>query len=263
MHEARKAGSSQLTRCSFKKKKKGKVSKSQCTTASKPSLSVSPCPWSTAAIMDSSKRAGLLDRKMVGRKLCQHWLLPYSQLTRTEFGIKRETCYCTEKHWRNSSSLLPTPTLRWSPVSAHCSLLLCLLQSFQLPDSKQDVRTDLAWNCLLTLPHLKASLLCHFRAVVLSCAVNSSLLSLFSSSHRKQHTSFTHTELEFKKGPELLPILTYWVSFSSQMRTWNVCSLLLPGRRESKCNSCAYMKFRISHIRFSVSLNVFEHHLNR
>lgn len=130
----------------------------------------------------------------------------------------------------------------------------CFLQSFQSAYSKQDVKTDLAWKHMLTLSHLKASLLCHFRAVVLSCAVNSSLLSLFSSGHGKQHTSFAHTELEFKKGPELLPALIYSVSFSSQMRARNVCSLVLPGRRESKCNGCAAcIKFRISHTQFSVS----------
>lgn len=40
-----------------------------------PVLSVSLCPWSTAAIMVSSKRAGLLDRKKVEKKLCQYWYI--------------------------------------------------------------------------------------------------------------------------------------------------------------------------------------------
>lgn len=92
---------------------------------------------------------------------------------------------------------------------------------------------------MLTLPHSNASFFCRFRAVVLSCAIYSSLLSLFSESllvsflKRKQCTCFTHTELEFQKSPELLLVLIYSVSFSSQTRACNVCSLVLPGEEKA------------------------------
>lgn len=82
-------------------------------------------------------------------------------------------------------------------VSSKCALLLTAqLESSQFADSKQDVQTDLAWKCMLTVSHLKALHLCHFWAVALSCEVNSSFLSLFSSGHGKQHTDRrTYTEL--------------------------------------------------------------------
>lgn len=78
-----------------------------------------------------------------------------------------------------------------SPLSALCSLLLCFLESSQFAGFKQDVQTDLAWKCMLTVSHLKALHLCHFIMVVLSCTVNSCLFSLFSSGHGKQHTELS------------------------------------------------------------------------
>lgn len=150
-------------------------------------------------------------------------------------------------------SLPPTPTHCLPPLSVLCCSLLCFLESSQFADPKQDVQTDLAWKSLLTVSHLNClAPLPHFRVVVLSCAVNSSLLSLFSSGHGKQHTDCCTHRNEFSS--EILPVLIYSASWSSQIRTWNAHSLVLPERTEGKCNSCAApIKFKISCTQFSAS----------
>lgn len=67
-----------------------------------------------------------------------------------------------------------------------------------------------------------------------------------------------HTQNWLQERPWVSqPVLIYLVSFTSQTRTWNVYSLVLPRRRESKCNSCAApIKFRISHMVFCFLLLV-------